>query len=78
MIRAIPEAKAIIVTAPSKISGNRAAFLVDIPFLGRIPTDPHMAECADAGEPFLEKHPESEVAVGCNLIAEKIVAGSKA
>ena len=122
VIRAIPEAKTIIVTAPNKIGGdraknminflrkekipifgwvenirgffcqhcgqrlelfssgpgNRAVFLGEIPFLGRIPIDPHMVECADAGDPFLEKHPESEVAEGCNLIIEKILGGNKA
>ena len=121
VIRAIPEAKTIIITAPNKIgrdraknminfltkekisifgwienmrgffcqncggrqelfssgSGSRAVFLGDIPFLGRIPIDPYMAECADAGEPFLEKYPESEVAEACNLITEKIMGGPK-
>lgn len=42
-------------------SGNRAVFLLDVPFLGRIPIDPHFVECDDAGGPFLEKYPESEV-----------------
>jgi Mrp family chromosome partitioning ATPase len=122
LIRVIPEAKTIIVTAPNKIggdsaenminffrkekipvfgwienmrgflcqhcgqrlelfstgSGNRAVFLCDIPFLGRIPIDPHMGVCADAGDIFLEKHPESEVAEACNLIIEKIIGGNKA
>lgn len=117
MIRAIPETKAIIVTAPDRIdrgraknminffekeeipifgwienmrgffcqhcgmrqelfssgSGSRAIFLGDVPFLGRIPIDPHMAECTEAGEPFLERHPKSEVAEACNLIIEKII-----
>jgi Mrp family chromosome partitioning ATPase len=117
VIRAIPEAETIIVTAPSKISGdraenminffrkekipifgwienmsgflcqhcgqrqelfstgpgNRAVFLGDIPFLGRIPIDPHMAECAGTGDPILQKYPKSEVAEACNLIIEKIV-----
>ena len=121
MIRAIPEAKTIIITAPNKIgrdrakkmidflekekipilgwienmrgffcqncggrqelfstgSGSRAVFLGDIPFLGRLPIDPNIVECADAGEPFLEKYPESEVAEACNLIAEKIWRGNK-
>ena len=106
VIRAIPDAKTIIVTAPNKICGDRAknminffrkekipifgwienmrgffcqhcgqhlemfstgpgsraVFLSDIPLLGRIPIEPHVAECADAGDPFLEKHPESGVA----------------
>ena len=122
MIRAIPEAKTIIVTAPNRIgrdraknminflekeeipifgwienmrgyfcqhcggrqelfssgSGSRAIFLGDIPFLGRIPIDPHMVECADSGVPLLEKYPESEVAEACNLIIDKIWGGSKA
>jgi Mrp family chromosome partitioning ATPase len=122
VIRAIPEAKTIIVTAPHKIGGdraknminffrkeqipilgwienmrgflcqncggrqelfstgpgNRAVFLGDIPFLGRIPIDPHMGVCADTGDPFLDKHPESEVAEACNLIIEKIMGGNKA
>jgi ATP-binding protein involved in chromosome partitioning len=121
MLRAIPESKTIIVTAPNKIGrdhaknminffrkekipifgwienmrgflcqncgvrqelfssgpGSRAVFLGDIPFLGRIPIDPHMDECADAGETSLEKYPKSEVAEGCNLIIEKIVGGKK-
>ena len=121
MIRAIPEAKTILITAPNKIgrdraknminffekekipilgwienmrgffcehcagrqelfssgSGSRAVFLGDIPFLGRIPIDPHMVECTDAGGAFLEKYPESEVAKACNLITEKILRGPK-
>jgi ATP-binding protein involved in chromosome partitioning len=59
-------------------SGSRAVFLGDIPFLGRIPIDPHLAESADAGEPFVEKHPESEAARGCDLIGEKLLKGDQA
>jgi Mrp family chromosome partitioning ATPase len=121
MIRAIPEAKTTIVTAPYRIgrdraknminflekeeipifgwienmrgyfcqdgggrqelfssgSGSRAIFLGDIPLLGRIPIDPHMVECADAGKPLLEKYPESEVGEACNLIVDKIWGGNK-
>ena len=121
VVRAIPDAKTIILTVPNKIfgdraekminflrkekisisgwienmrgffcqhcgrrlelfstgPGNRAVFLGDIPFLGRIPIDPHCVECADAGEPFLEKYPESEVTESCNLIIEKIMGGHK-
>jgi Mrp family chromosome partitioning ATPase len=57
--------------------GNRAVFLLDIPFLGRIPIDPHMVKCADTGDLFLNKHPESEVAEACNLIIEKIIGNNK-
>jgi ATP-binding protein involved in chromosome partitioning len=56
-------------------SGSRAVFLGDIPFLGRIPIDPHLAESADAGEAFVEKYPESEAARGCDLIVEKLLRG---
>ncbi len=121
VVQAIPDAKIIIVTAPNKISGdrakkminffrkeqipifgwienmrgflcqncdkrqelfstgpgNRAVFLLDIPFLGRIPIDPHMSVSADAGDLFIEKHQESEVAEACNLIIEKIMGGNR-
>jgi len=121
VIRAISEAKTIIVTAPDKIDGdraknminffrkeqipilgwienmrgflcqncdrrqelfstgpgNRAVFLGDIPFLGRIPIDPRLGDSADTVEPFLQKHPESEVAEACNLIIEKIMGGER-
>jgi Mrp family chromosome partitioning ATPase len=121
VIRAIPEAKTIIVTAPNRISGNRAkhminffrkekipifgwienmrgflcqhcgkslelfstgpgnraVFLGNIPFLGRIPIDPHMVECAHTGDPFIDNHPESEVAEAYNLIIQKIVGGER-
>ena len=119
VIRSIPSAKTIIVTAPNKIGGdraknminffrkekipifgwienmrdffcqhcgksmelfstgpgNRAVFLGDIPFLGRIPIDPHMVKCADTGDLFLDDHPESEIVEACNLIIGKIMGG---
>lgn len=58
-------------------SAGRAIFLMSIPFLGRIPIDPHMEECTDAGEPSLEKYPESEAAEACNRIIKKIMGGNK-
>ena len=117
VIRAIPETKTIIVTAPNKIGGdraknmikffrkekipifgwienmrgffcqhcgqlqemfstgpgNRAVFLMDIPFLGRIPIDPHLGESADTGEPFLEIYPSSSVADAHKFIVDKIM-----
>ena len=57
--------------------GSRAVFLLDIPFLGRIPIDPHMDKCVDAGDLFIEKHPESEVAEACDLIVAKIIDDNK-
>jgi ATP-binding protein involved in chromosome partitioning len=117
VIRSMPDAKIIIVSAPNKISaeqakkminffrkekiqvfgwienmrgflcqncnqrqelfstgaGNRAIFLMELPFLGRIPIDPHLEECSDAGEPYLEKYHNSEAAIAFNRIAEKIL-----
>jgi ATP-binding protein involved in chromosome partitioning len=32
------------------------------PFLGEIPIDPRVAECGDAGQPIVQKHPDSPVA----------------
>jgi ATP-binding protein involved in chromosome partitioning len=116
VIRDIPEAKAIIVTAPNKISrdrakeminffelenvpifgwienmrgflcqhcgkreelfstgsGSRAIFLMDIPFLGRVPIDPYLRECMEAGESFMKKHPDSQAAEAYDLIVEKV------
>ena len=121
LVRAIPEAKTILVTAPNKIcrdrakeminffekedipifgwienmqgflcqdcgrrqelfssgSGSRAIFLMDIPFLGRIPIDPYLSECVDAGELFMEKYPDSEAAEASNLIAEKVMESNQ-
>jgi ATP-binding protein involved in chromosome partitioning len=121
VIRGIPEAKTIIVTAANKIyrdrvkkminflrnekiqifgwienmrgflcqhcgrrqelfstgSCSRAVFLMDFPFLGRIPIDPYLAECADAGAPFIEKHPDSQAAEAFDLIAEKIMEATQ-
>jgi len=58
-------------------SAGRAIFLMSIPFLGRIPLDPHLEECTDAGEPSLEKYPKSEVAEACNRIIKKIMGGNE-
>lgn len=57
--------------------GFKTAMAMDVPFLGRIPFDPKMVECADAGESYLEKHPDSEVTQAYNEIAEKIMKGSQ-
>jgi len=121
LVRAIPEAKTILVTAPNKIcrdrakeminffekedipifgwienmqgflcqhcgqrqelfstgSGSRAIFLMDIPFLGRIPIDPYLPKCADAGESFMEKYPDAQAAEAYNLIAVKVMENNQ-
>ncbi|CAB1058261.1 hypothetical protein D1BOALGB6SA_3017 [Olavius sp. associated proteobacterium Delta 1] len=122
VLRDIPDAETIIVTAPNRISrdraqkminffrkekipifgwidnmqgflcqhcgqrqemfstgsAGRAIFLMDIPFLGRIPVDPHWGESGDTGEAVLETYPSSQVAEACNLIIKKILGDNKA
>jgi ATP-binding protein involved in chromosome partitioning len=46
---------------------------MDIPFLGRIPIDPYLSECINAGEPFMEKFPDSQAAEAYDLIADEIL-----
>jgi Mrp family chromosome partitioning ATPase len=122
LIRGVPEAKAILVTSPNKIStgrakeminffrkenirifgwvenmrgflcqhcgqiqelfstgsGGRAVFLMEVPFLGRIPIDPNLERSIDAGEPFMRKYPDSQAAEAYNLIAGKFMEDNKA
>ena len=44
-----------------------------IPFLGRIPLDAKMVKCADAGESYMEKHPDSEVTKAYSKIVAEIM-----
>jgi len=46
---------------------------MNIPFLGRIPTDPHLEESTDTAEPFLEIYPSSPVADAHKHIVHKIM-----
>ena len=55
--------------------GSRTALAMHIPFLGRIPLDPKMVQCADAGESYMEKYPDSEVTKAYNLVVAKIIEG---
>jgi len=57
--------------------GSRTATAMDIPFLGRIPLDAKMVKCADAGESYMEKYPDSEVTKAYNQIVEKIMEGEQ-
>jgi ATP-binding protein involved in chromosome partitioning len=50
-----------------------AAELGGIPVLGRVPLDPLVRECGDAGEPLVVAAPESETAVELRRIAESIL-----
>lgn len=55
--------------------GSRTATAMDIPFLGRIPLDAKMVKCADAGESYMEKYPDSEVTKAFNQVVAKIIKG---
>ena len=57
--------------------GYRTALAMDIPFLGRIPLDPRMVRCADVGESYMEKYPDSEVTKAYNEAVEKIMEGEQ-
>ena len=57
--------------------GFRTALAMNVPFLGRIPFDPKMVECADAGESYLEKYRESEGTKAYSEIVAKIMEGEQ-
>ncbi|MGQ9535402.1 MAG: P-loop NTPase [bacterium] len=42
--------------------GEKAARELGVPFLGRIPLEPHIVESTDNGKPFIELYPDSESA----------------
>jgi ATP-binding protein involved in chromosome partitioning len=50
---------------------------MNVPFLGRLPFDPRLVECADAGESYLDKYPDSEMSKAYNQIVNTIVQESK-
>jgi ATP-binding protein involved in chromosome partitioning len=54
--------------------GERLAAELGIPLLGRVPLDPLLRECGDAGEPLVATAPESESAGELRRIAEQVVA----
>ncbi len=61
--------------------GEKSAKELNVPFLGRVPFDPHIVETTDNGKPFIELYPDSEAAKViekiCNLIDGKIRGNKK-
>lgn len=55
--------------------GERTAKTAGIKFLGRIPFDPKVVSCGDAGEALQEKHGKSPTSVAFVDIAQKIAEG---
>ena len=58
--------------------GFTTATAMNIPFLGRIPLDAKMVQCADAGESYMEKCPNSEVTKAYNQIVAIIMGEGEA
>jgi len=54
--------------------GERTAKSMGIDFLGKIPIDPNMVKCGDAGVSFQEQHVDSPVSIAFNDIAKKMGA----
>jgi ATP-binding protein involved in chromosome partitioning len=54
--------------------GEELADTIGAPLLGKIPLDPRLRECADAGEPLVWADPESETARTIVQLAEAIEA----
>lgn len=54
--------------------GEELAKMATVPFLGRIPIEPRLAESMENGDNFIEKYAQSEAAVAFKAIVAKIVA----
>jgi ATP-binding protein involved in chromosome partitioning len=54
--------------------GARLAEELGVPLLGRVPLDPLLRECGDAGEPLMIAAPEAAVAQELRTIAEQLLA----
>jgi Mrp family chromosome partitioning ATPase len=57
--------------------GFKTAMAMNIPFLGRIPLDPAMVQCADTGQSYMELYPDAQVTTAYNQIVEKIMEGDQ-
>jgi Mrp family chromosome partitioning ATPase len=52
--------------------GERTARDMGVDFLGRIPFDARMVDCADAGQSYLEKYPDTEITKSYEAIVNKM------
>jgi ATP-binding protein involved in chromosome partitioning len=57
--------------------GRQLANESGVPLLGEIPIDPRVAECGDAGEPIVNKHPDSPVSAAYLKLALAVMDESK-
>jgi len=58
--------------------GEQMADAMQVPFLGRIPFDPQMVVCGDAGVAFQEKYADSPVTAAIQAIAAQLAASLQA
>jgi hypothetical protein len=53
--------------------GERTAITAGISFLGKIPFDPQMVKCSDAGVSYQDNYADSSITQAYTTIAENIV-----
>jgi Mrp family chromosome partitioning ATPase len=53
--------------------GESLAREMKVPFLGRIPIDPQIVECGDAGSPYVHRHSDSPAAGAIRRVVESIL-----
>jgi ATP-binding protein involved in chromosome partitioning len=58
--------------------GERTAAQMGITFLGRVPFDPDMVACMDAGIAYQERHADSPVTLAFQAIADRMMASLQA
>jgi ATP-binding protein involved in chromosome partitioning len=54
--------------------GERTAEQTNTPFLGRVPFDPEMVVCGDAGVAYQERYPDAPVTRAFQAIADRLMA----
>ena len=57
--------------------GRKLAQEAGVAFLGEIPIDPRVAQCGDAGDPIVHKHPDSAVGKAYLALAQTVGEGLK-
>lgn len=54
--------------------GRDMALRFDVPYLGQVPLDPHVRECADQGQPVVKARPEAESSQALARLADEVAA----
>ena len=56
--------------------GEKTAKEMGIPFLGKVPIEPHIVQSGDTGKPFILENPDSDASKAFMEIVDKIIASS--